>query len=71
MVWGGSQWLQPTPQTVANSEEIEEFLVNNWHETLFDSSSTVSVSPDSFYSTYSTEWTTLTEPKTVFVESRR
>ena len=42
LLWGGINWLSPSPQTaqVATDEELEEFLLNGWYGAMGETSYT-------------------------------
>jgi hypothetical protein len=60
---GGFRWLGSSPQ-MANSEEIETFIVENWHGAMEE---TPVATPTQI--TSDTDWLTLTEPEAKYVVS--
>jgi hypothetical protein len=60
LAWGGSRWLEPTPQFAVEgtqSQELAAFLVENW-QTVSDSSTSFHTDPTS-----SGAWQSLTYPE--------
>jgi hypothetical protein len=58
---GGFRWLNSSPQ-MANSEELETFIVDNWHGTMEE---TPAATPTNL--TSDSDWLILTEPEAKYV----
>jgi hypothetical protein len=61
---GSYRWLKPLPEVASDREELEIFLVDNWNETMSDTSV-------AFPTTHTTEpdWSLIAEPEARYLVS--